>query len=117
MAVGLVVDDSRSVRQWFRIALEQLGHDVIEARDGEEALNLYSQNSTDFVVTDIEMPGKTGLELIADLRRANPSVKILAVSGMGGAVLQRSVELGAVSSLSKPCSLQEVRDAIQGLLA
>lgn len=54
-----------------------------EARDGAEGLRFYGEHGTDLIITDLIMPGNEGLEIIQELRRANPEAKIIAMSGGG----------------------------------
>jgi CheY-like chemotaxis protein len=81
MARILVIDDERIIRTIVKHALEEDGHEVIEAGDGEEGIQLYRKNPTDLVVTDIIMPRKEGIETIKELRRNYPDIKIIAMSG------------------------------------
>ena len=69
MARILVIDDEDRIRRMLRAALEMEGHEVIEARQGEEALRLHRAAPAELVITDILMPEKDGLEVIVALRR------------------------------------------------
>jgi CheY-like chemotaxis protein len=84
MARILLIDDDEPVRTTLRLTLEHFGHTVIEARDGTEGLALFQHANADLVITDIVMPEKDGLEVLRELRRMHPSVKIIAISGPGG---------------------------------
>ena len=79
----LLVDDDDSFRKMLRLTLTKMGYDVVEARDGKEALVLHHQLSPDLVLTDLIMPEKEGLETIEELRRVYPGIKIIAMSGGG----------------------------------
>jgi len=109
MARILVVDDEEQVRLLLRIFLEKKGHEVIEAVDGEEGINLYRQTPTDLIITDLIMPKKDGLNMIMELKKEFPKVKIIAISG-GGAIepkryLALAQGLGAGRILYKPIIL------------
>jgi two-component system chemotaxis response regulator CheY len=69
----LVIDDDPSIRQTLHIALTKAGYDVIEARDGEEAIQLWRDQGADLVIADIYMPRKSGLQVIKELRAHTPS--------------------------------------------
>ena len=70
MAKILAVDDSASMRQMVGFTLKGAGHEVLEATDGAEALNLAkSQNGVDLVISDINMPNMDGIALIKELRK------------------------------------------------
>ena len=77
----LVVDDHESIRSLLRAALESEGYDVIEAENGDEGLRHYQVEPTDLVITDMQMPGMNGLELIRELQGASPWVKVMAIGG------------------------------------
>lgn len=117
----LVIDDDIPFRSVLKASLEELGHDVREAKDGNEGVSLYRHETFDLVMTDLIMPGKEGIETIMDLRRINPAVKIIAMSG-GGRVtsvdyLQIAKQVGAKQVLAKPFLYEELREAINAVLA
>lgn len=106
MALVLVVDDEPLMRRTLRTALERAGHEVEEAKDGNEALKKFSSLSPDLVLTDIVMPDREGVETIGQLRKLHADVPIIAMSG-GGAVggtlfLRLAEELGATRTFTKP---------------
>lgn len=69
MARILVVDDSATMRQMLGYTLERVGHEVIEACDGEAALERAEAQPFDLIITDVNMPGMNGLELTSQLRQ------------------------------------------------
>jgi CheY-like chemotaxis protein len=79
----LVVDDERYIRELTRATLNSFGYRTLTANDGAEAVGLYADNSKEIslVITDIMMPVMSGEAAIDELKRIDPSVKILAVSG------------------------------------
>ena len=81
MAGILIVDDDDGVRYVLRRVLAA-GHDVIEARDGEEALRIYHREKPDLVITDLSMPGMNGDELIRKLKSCSPAPGIIAMTGV-----------------------------------
>jgi DNA-binding response OmpR family regulator len=120
MARILVVDDDDQVRTMLRITLEREGYEVEEAPDGQVAISLYHQQAVDLVITDIVMPEKEGIETIMELRRSNPDVKIIAISG-GGRVnpedyLRWAGKFGAQRSFTKPVDRVELLAAVCELL-
>ena len=121
MAVILLIEDDAPVRTIIRRMLEKKGHDVIEASDGDTGIELYSDNPADIVITDIIMPKKEGLETIKDLKRIDPTVKIIAISG-GGKVrgryyLDLAIKLGAKRTFEKPFTWKELTDTVAELLS
>lgn len=116
----LLVDDNDAIRTVLRRLLARSGFDVVEARNGIEALAAHKATPADIVVTDLIMPEKEGLETILELRRMQPKLRIIAMSG-GGRVraqdyLKLAAALGASRTLAKPFSEAELLKAIQELL-
>jgi CheY-like chemotaxis protein len=116
----LVIDDDDNVRTMLRMILEGLGHAVLEARDGNEGLALFKSAGADMVVTDLIMPGKEGLETIGELRKANPGLPIIAMSGgqqaQVGINLRISKFLGASAVLVKPFMPDQLEKVVGSLL-
>lgn len=102
----LVIDDESAIRELIRIGLESAGFTVDVAPEGAGGLASMAVSPADVVLCDIFMPGKEGLETIAELRRAHPDCKILAISG-GGRIghfgaLKVAKSLGADAVIMKP---------------
>ena len=97
------------------------GHEVDTAVNGDEALAHASHKNFDLVITDIIMPSKDGIEVIIALRKAQPTAKIIAISG-GGRLnakdyLGIAQKLGAAATLSKPFSGSELVASVERVLA
>jgi two-component system, response regulator, stage 0 sporulation protein F len=120
MARILLIDDDETLRSMLSLTLNHFGHTVIEARNGKEGLKLFAQLQPDLVITDMMMPEMEGFEVLLELRKVRPPVKIIAMSGgtrYGAAEYLRMAELmGAAKSLAKPFSNETLRAAIDGLL-
>ena len=106
MARILLIDDDDAVRAVVGELLARSGHTVVEARDGEEGLDLFSRSRPDLVITDIMMPRMSGLEVVQVLREKHPDVKIIAMSGGSGRGTEDNLQaarlMGATSVLAKP---------------
>ena len=102
MARILLIEDNDALRALLRENLELAGHTVIEARDGQEGLDLFRRTGADLVVTDILMPEKEGLAVLMELRTAHPPVHVIAISGGGQDYLATAKLLGAAKVLLKP---------------
>lgn len=116
----LIIDDDDLIRQMLRAVLEREGYDVLDASDGREGLRVFMKNPVDLVVTDLVMPEKEGLEIIIELRRNFPDLKIIAISG-GGTVggsqyLDVAGKLGADKIMGKPLKLREFIAIVKGLM-
>ena len=121
----LIIDDDAGMRRTVSRILATAGHEVIEASDGVEGVDLFRKNQPDVVVTDIIMPKKEGIETILDLRREHPSTLILVISG-GATVPTESLvpldylgmakALGADGVLAKPFRAADLLQEIDNLL-
>lgn len=77
----LVVDDEAAIRTCLTILLESVGYDVDAAEDGIEALLLIGTNTPDIVISDLNMPGMSGVDLLSEIRRRFPQIVTIAMSG------------------------------------
>ena len=121
MALILVIEDEKDIRELCRRILTRAGHEVVEASNGEIGTRLYRQEPADLVITDLFMPEKDGIEIIRELRRDFPEVKILAISGgaraaSGATFLRVAAHLGATATLAKPFSTEDLLSAVTGAL-
>ena len=123
MASILLVEDDDNVRDILQMALVGAGHEVEVAPDGKVALVAYRRHASDLVITDLVMPEKDGLQMIMELRRLDPAVKIIAMSG-GGRILgpgqlylESARSFGALQILSKPFTSAALLKAVSEVLA
>jgi two-component system, chemotaxis family, chemotaxis protein CheY len=112
----LIVDDEISDRLLVQTFLEKAGHQVFFALDGAEAMETYSREAIDVVITDLQMPNVHGLELITLLRDLSPPPPIIAVSGTGPEQLEMARALGASVALSKPVNPEGFLSAIDRVI-
>jgi len=116
----LLVEDNELQRQTIRLALEHFGFVVHEAADGLEATKVIASLKLDLIITDIVMPEKDGLQVIMEVRRSQPFLPILAMSGGGRQsaddYLMKAGELGADQGLAKPFSARELLAAVNNVL-
>src|SRR5437763_13537814 len=109
MTKVLVVDDERKMRRLLQILLERMGIDSVAAESGEEALDRFQAEKIDLVLTDLKMPGMTGLELLARLRELDADVPVILLTAFG--TVQTAVDamkLGAFDYVLKPFDLEAV---------
>ena len=117
MADILLIDDEAQMRRMIVRVLNAAGHTVREAADGRVGIELFRDAVPALVITDIVMPDMEGIELIRELRRLEPSVPILAISGGGPALyLRAAIELGATASLAKPFDGDAMLTLVEKLL-
>ena len=120
MARVLVIDDDEEIRTIVEHMLVGAGHQVEAALDGAEGLRLFGKRPPDLVLTDINMPGLDGHDVIAAIRVLHPEVPIIAVSG-GGAIppdelLLKASALGAVEIIMKPFEFRQLVGAVERAL-
>jgi two-component system phosphate regulon response regulator PhoB len=120
MARVLVVDDEPDVLLLCRLNLEQRGHQVLEAPDGDEALDLARREAPDLVVLDLMLPGIDGYQVLQALRadEATSGIPVLVLTAKSlQADRERSRQLGAAAFLTKPFLPDELCDMVDGVLA
>ena len=112
----LVVDDNEELVFTLRMILEDEGFEVISAKDSQDGYSTFLEFKPDLVITDIQMPGENGLELMEHIRRHNPTVRTIYMSGDLESFLpplEEEKKKYPVSLLEKPFSKVE----LMGLLS
>lgn len=105
----LLVDDDDRLRSRMARAFEERGYETQEADCYDAALAIGAEESTEFAVVDLRMPGKSGLEVVRELHRIDPSTKIVVLTGYGSiATALEAMRLGATHYLTKPADVDEV---------
>jgi DNA-binding response OmpR family regulator len=120
MARILLVDDDDSLRSVLTKALTHAGHQVIQAPDGQQGVDLSRVTQVDLVITDLIMPVQEGVETIVTLRREQPKLPIIAMSGgvtNSQLYLDIAARIGAQRILAKPFTPAELLQAIDEVLA
>lgn len=116
----LLVEDDPVVRHVVRLLLELEGDDVLEAKDGDEALSLLASHSgaLDLLLTDVMMPGLSGAEVCDKVRASRPGLPTLFISGFYPEAVFPDQRLPAASAfLAKPFMPEDLIEAVDGLLA
>jgi len=114
----LVVDDEKEIRELLSRALTRLSHFRVElAEDGEEALRRIEQESFDLVLTDLKIPKKDGLQLVAEIAKSKPEVLTVLMTGHGtlDSALE-AIKIGASDYLTKPLNMEETIVRLQRVL-
>lgn len=115
----LLVEDEDVVRSFAVRALTRQGYEVLEASDGQEALDIVAaQNGAiDIVVTDVVMPEMDGPTMFRELRKTNPSIKVIFVSGYPNEAFRETLGSEDVAFLPKPFSLPQLAEKVKTELA
>jgi two-component system, chemotaxis family, chemotaxis protein CheY len=114
----LVVDDSGFARRVVRRCMHELGHEVIEAADGAEALERYMFEKPDFVMLDLVMTGMSGLEVLVSLRAINPAVRVIICSAdLQSFTRDEMRNAGASAMINKPVSKEQLAATLNAVLS
>lgn len=110
----LVADDDQDVRTMLRTLLELDGHEVLEAKDGDEAWTMCLDLQPSVVVADIQMPGIDGLELCRKVRRSehSPGIKVIVYTA-GMATAEQAKQAGCDEYFLKTDPLPRLRDKVR----
>ena len=113
----LVADDELSMREFLTILLEREGYTVDAAPNAEAALTLFETNSYELVISDVNMPGLDGLQLLERIKRDSPDTAVLLVTAFSTA--EQAVEamkLGAYDYIAKPFKVEEIKVLVRNAL-
>ncbi len=99
----MLVDDEAGIRKVLGIALADLGYRVMVAKDGPQALGLFTDNRVPIVLSDIKMPGMDGIELLQSIKRLEPETEVIMITGHGDMDLAiKSLKFQATDFITKP---------------
>ncbi len=117
MANVLVADDSAFSRARNAAIVKELGHDVIEASDGVQAVEAYKSNKADAVLMDITMPGMDGLEALKAILAFDPAARVAMVTAMGQqSIVMEAINSGARDFVVKPFEPDRLKSALTRLV-
>jgi CheY-like chemotaxis protein len=119
MARILIIDDDDLLRGVLAQALIHGGHEVVQAADGQQGVELSRVNAVDLVITDLIMPVQEGVETIVTLRREKPNLPVIAMSGglpHSQLYLEIAGKVGARRVLAKPFKPAELLSAVAEVL-
>src|SRR5512143_4051253 len=115
----LIVDDQKDIRRVLVSGLQTLGQtlDVIEVPSAEEAMLLAPRRTFDLIVTDVRLPGISGLDLVKKLRAFNPNLKLILITGLSDYQTRKQVEeAGTFAFFYKPIGMGDFLDAVERAL-
>lgn len=116
----LIIDDEHYILMMLKKMLERAGYEIELASNGNEGLDLFRKSPSDLVITDIIMPEKEGLETIREMKRIQPQMKIIAMSGGGKISAENYLEtakiFGASRIIEKPFTQQTMVSSVKELL-
>jgi DNA-binding NtrC family response regulator len=113
----LLIDDDPSLRRVIEYSLAESGYSVLPAASGEEGLALFQKEPCDAVITDITMPGISGMEVLVKVRKADPNVPVIVITAYG--TIESAVSAmkqGAFDYITKPFNRDELRITLERAL-
>ncbi len=109
----LHADDAEFLRTMVKDILNSQGYDVLQAKDGEECLDILSKESVDILLLDINMPGN-GLEILKEVKNTYPDLPVLMLSAMADdKTVKKTQELGASGFVSKPFGANDLIEHVK----
>jgi DNA-binding NtrC family response regulator len=113
----LLVDDEIHVRDGLSEILQQEGFYVETAGDGKEALSLSVNKRFDLMITDIKMPEMDGMQLLDEIQKVNPGIRVIMVTAFGNVqTYLEAMQLGAHEYINKPVKIQELKRVIATIM-
>jgi two-component system, chemotaxis family, chemotaxis protein CheY len=115
----MIVDDSKTAREFLVMILKDAGYTTTEAGNGNECLEKATVDNPDLVIMDIIMPDREGIETIIILKKTYPELPVIAVSGaaMNETYLKNAKKFGARAVLQKPFTGEQILGEIRKILA
>jgi DNA-binding NtrC family response regulator len=105
----LVVDDERGARMALEVPLRLSGFNVTAVSNAQSAIELGEKEFFDVLLTDVYMPGISGLKLVREFRRLSPKTRIIVMTAQGSlATAMQAIEHGAMDFIAKPFDIEEV---------
>jgi DNA-binding NtrC family response regulator len=114
----LIVDDDQTMRLALSESLESCGYQIMAVENGTEALSLFRKRKFDLVITDMRMPGMTGIEVLQGVKNMSPNVPVILITAYG--TVNTAVEAmkeGAAEFIMKPFSLDDLEAVVKRVLS
>jgi two-component system chemotaxis response regulator CheY len=113
----LIVEDNALTRHTIKSLLSKLGHEVVgEAEDSAGAVRCFTELKPDVVFLDLILPGKSGSEILVELRKINPKSKIVIVTAVAQEEIDRQISGNEVDAIMrKPFSFGEFKDLLKNI--
>ncbi len=109
-----VIDDNPEVLDVYCNFLQRANYEITSYNDPVEAIKKFAQNPTPILVTDMKMPGKSGLEVLQEVKKASPDTEVIMVTGHGDKdSVVKALRLGTSDFLEKPVQMAELQNAVE----
>ncbi len=114
----LIVDDEEGIREIVRELVSDISPNIIEAADGKEAVEKIEQSTPSLIISDYNMPGMDGLELLKHVRELKIAAPVIWITGRGSTELYREAwRFGVYDYFEKPIDFSPFREAVKGALS
>ena len=115
--VILVVDDEKEITMSLKGFFTALGHDMLTALDGKEAINVVDNVALDLVLLDMRMPGVDGMAVLKHIREKKPKTKVIIITAYDKEVKEQVEKLGIDGFFAKPIDLSKLLDRIRYVIS
>ena len=117
MSTILIAEDTKFLRMGVHKLLAENNYDVVEAKDGNEAVEIYRQIKPDLVLMDFAMPDKNGMDALREIRLFDPQAKVIMLTALGQkSIALRALQSGAKDFITKPYDPEHLLTAVQKVL-
>ena len=114
----LIIEDDKEMRSLLEDVLGEEGFKTESVSNGSEGLRKVTQEPFDLILTDIRMPGLTGLDILPAIRRLQPEASVIVITAFGNEeVHRRSVEKGAAGYLEKPIHMDKLKTLVHEMVS
>lgn len=109
----LIVDDQNGIRVLLMEVFSSEGYSTYQASNGKIALNIVREESPDIVLLDMKIPGMDGLEILKQIKKMEPQMKVIMMTAYGELdMIKEATDLGAIMHFTKPFDIDEMRVAV-----
>jgi anti-anti-sigma factor len=110
----LVIDDEKATLTMFRLTLESYGFEVLTSEGGQEGLDIFTRERPGIVLTDIKMPGMSGIEVLKRIKEIDPTTEVIVITGHGDMDLAiQALNLDATDFINKPIQRHLLEQALK----
>lgn len=118
MARILIIEDDVEMKSLLKDFLEEEGFETDSAINGSDGLRKLARERFDLIITDIRMPGLTGLDILPGIKKLQPEASIIVITAFGSEEMyRRSLGRGAAGYLEKPIHFHKLKSLIQELVS
>jgi two-component system response regulator PilR (NtrC family) len=117
MAQILIVDDEAEIRRFLSRIMTHMGHQVLEAPDGQAALAIFQDEHVDVSFVDINMPGMNGITFLEEAKVLDPEAIVVIMTGYPSAdTIMKTIEDDGYTYITKPFHVEQIKDLVERAL-